>query len=148
MNDLVYGPASKFYANVPPPATLSIGGHRTPNRLATDGGGQILGSSDHRAITPSVTGGQASEQVGRDGDRIGDAKRLKDPNEDVEVCEWNPLRGVSASGHSPGDCPQSATWSVGTGARNLHLCDACAALAGFKRWSKRQLPRQQTEVTR
>ncbi len=55
----------------------------------------------------------------------------------IELCEWNPVHGVPAKSDLPYNCRNEATWSVGRGKRNLHLCDKCAASPDFKRFKRR-----------
>ena len=51
-------------------------------------------------------------------------------------CEWDPERDDYAAGDDHA-WHGLATWSVGSGRHNLHLCDACAALPRFKRFRTR-----------
>jgi hypothetical protein len=55
----------------------------------------------------------------------------------LEGCEWNPERSEPAEEGDPHALTSPATWSVGTGERNLHLCDACASLPRFERMRHR-----------
>ena len=60
-------------------------------------------------------------------------------------CEWNPVQDCPASGRGgDGSCEKSATVVVGVGASNVHLCDGCAALPRWKRYTKRRIGEQQT----
>lgn len=56
-----------------------------------------------------------------------------------ERCEWNPLTNeASYGGSAEGDCPNESWWSIGsTNKKNFHLCDSCAALPKFKRFTHR-----------
>ena len=63
---------------------------------------------------------------------------MPDPAELIDRCEWNSfLMQPSQDPSRPTDCDQPARWSVGTGRRNIHLCEGCAALPYFRRLRKR-----------
>lgn len=57
----------------------------------------------------------------------------------MSLCEWNRERGGPAmlpdSAH-PGNCRNEATVSVG--GPGWHLCDSCAALPEFARYTRRK----------
>lgn len=53
------------------------------------------------------------------------------------MCEWNPTAN-RARYTDEDDCPNPATWSVGGGRNNIHLCDSCATLPKFKRLTARE----------
>lgn len=53
----------------------------------------------------------------------------------MNPCEWNPQRDVPAEADDPPHGP--ATWSIGSGHRNLHVCDACAARPALRRLRSR-----------
>lgn len=50
-------------------------------------------------------------------------------------CEWNPTEKRSKYDGEP--CPNTATWSIGSGGRNLHVCDSCSALPELRRYRAR-----------
>lgn len=50
-------------------------------------------------------------------------------------CEWNPKASVPA-GDRDGDCPNTATLSLGVGL--WHVCESCADLPFFSRFSSRR----------
>lgn len=62
----------------------------------------------------------------------------------VELCDWDPTYGVPAEQELNLDgsvkahhgCTNVATVSVG-GRQNWHLCESCAALPRFRRFTKR-----------
>lgn len=51
----------------------------------------------------------------------------------VNGCEWCPEENRPAYTTDEHYKESTATWSVGTGKRNIHLCDSCAKLQRFKR---------------
>lgn len=63
----------------------------------------------------------------------------------TERCEWNPKLDIPASDTE--GCPNEATFLVGVGMNNLHLCGECAFLRRFKRRLKRKLRKARQEGT-
>ncbi len=61
----------------------------------------------------------------------------------MEHCEWDPENDALAvmacpQLHLPAQgCTNEATVSLGTGRKNIHLCESCAALPRFKRFRRR-----------
>ena len=55
-------------------------------------------------------------------------------------CEWNPTENREALDSDPyhGD----AVLSVGTGHRNIHLCELCSKLPKFAKWKKVSIDRE------
>ncbi len=52
----------------------------------------------------------------------------------MNPCEWNPhLQKPSQKPPRATDCDNPAAWSVGTGKRNIHLCEQCARRIEFRR---------------
>lgn len=62
---------------------------------------------------------------------------MKTAAERGEGCEWNPLAGEPAYETDEHHKTSFATWSIGEGKNNIHLCESCAALPRFKRLRKR-----------
>lgn len=59
----------------------------------------------------------------------------------MELCEWDPERNQPAEevkGEWHHGCPNPATWIIGRGMRNWHLCESCSKLPRFKRFRVRQ----------
>jgi hypothetical protein len=57
----------------------------------------------------------------------------------VDHCEWNPTDNCAAGSSDEHYLATVAKVSVGTGAGNFHVCDACAALPRFSRMKRRPL---------
>ena len=52
-------------------------------------------------------------------------------------CEWNPATNEPALNKDPSH--GESVWSVGTGKRNIHLCDECRKLPRFSKMKAKPL---------